>query len=123
MFADPITASFAGSPVSLPRISIKDQSSVYKSADGKFTIRVSHQNTKTRTRRLIRFEDYDSGYTNNLVGVTQIPGVHAYLVIDEPLTSVFTDNNGATEFLAADLIAWLTANTNANLAKVLGSEI
>lgn len=124
MFADPITATFTSSgQTSFPRIQIKDQSSVYRTPDGSCAIRISHQNTKTRTRRLVRFEDYDSNFDVNLTSDTAKAGAVVYLVIDEPNTTLYSDQGDVVKQLALDFISWLSANTNANLVKVLGSEI
>lgn len=123
MFADPVTATIAGASKSLNRISIKDQSSVYRTSDGSATLRISHQNTKTRTRRLIRFDDTSIAYTNNLTGDSQKPGTAVYLVVDEPLESMYTDTNNGAACILAELCAFLTANSSAMTLKFLGSEI
>jgi len=123
MFADPISATLNTVVTSLPRITVKDASAVYRSANGKYTIKISHQDTKTRTRRLIRFESINGTFTSTLTGTTSSPGVNVYMVIDEPLTSSFDDTSDLAKTLCTDFMTWLTASTNANLVKVLGAEI
>lgn len=122
MFTDPISATIDGSPRSLPRISINGQSSAYKSADGAYSIKVSHQTNKNRTRRLVRLDANVAG-TDPLTSVTTTKGIAVYLVVDEPSETVFTDTNGKAALLVAELLTFLSADTAANTAKLLGSEI
>lgn len=125
MFADPISATFltADGAKSCARVSIKDTSSVYRSADGKNTVRISHQDSKGRRRSLVRFENFTGVYTDSLTGSSVKPGTHAYLVIDAPSKQLYADSADATGDVVKYLISWLSASTNANLIKVLGGEI
>lgn len=115
-FADPQSVTVNAQPVSLPRISTGESQSVYKSAEDDFQMRISHQKTKTRYRRMVRLDQkviaVDPLTAEN---VYQTAGV--YLVVDEPEFG-FTD--AELEYLMDALAAWVAAGTNT--AKLLGSE-
>lgn len=116
MFADPQVVTVNTVAQSMPRIKLGSSDATYRTADETFQMRISHQTTKSRTRRMVRLDQTviaaDPLTTNNY---SQTAGV--YLVIDEPKFG-FTD--AQLDYLADALIAWLTP---ANIAKVLGSEI
>lgn len=122
MFTDPMSILEDGDPRDLARININGQSSIYRSPDEKITVKVSHQTTKNRTRRLVRFEQVKSGVAP-LTGSNADATINAYLVIDEPSATVWSDSSDNVRVVVENLIAFLTGNTGANLAKVLGSEI
>jgi len=122
MFTDPIVTNISFLSRTCPRISIQGQCAEYKSADGVGVIKISHQNAKNRTRRLVRFEGLIAG-TDPVTTGASTARVNCYLVIDQPSQAVFTDSSSGVKEVATNLMSWLTASTNANLIKVIGSEI
>lgn len=124
MFSDPLITTKLTVASSLPRISISGQSSIYRVADGSQIIKVSHQNTKNRVRRLVRFETACPGI-NPITSEATNATVAIYLVIDVPSAAVFADPDGNILDLCRDFQGFLfpTDASQANLMKVLGSEI
>lgn len=123
MFSDPMSITRETVVKSLPRIAIQGQSSTYRQADGANTVKVSHQSTsKQRVRRMIRLDAVVPG-TNALTGAATNGTCAVYLVIDQPSEAAFTPGQYAYKNAVEDLLTFLTANTAANLFKVLGSEI
>jgi len=59
-FSDPLSITVAGSAKSMPRVETAGRQSIYQSADGLFTQRISHQTTKSggkeRIRSLVAFD-------------------------------------------------------------------
>lgn len=108
-YADPQSITLAGTAISLPRVGSSENTGVFRSADQKVQLEVSHT-TNRRIRRLVRMRD------NSIVSSPLVPDQNmvvssqVYLVLDQP-------KNGYT---SADLIAqvkalaaWLAAGTNA----------
>lgn len=123
MFSDPITTTVGlMTDTTLNRVSLNGTSSVYKTPNEDASVRVSHSQTKSRVRRLIRF-DALANCTAALDNTSSKQNFAAYLVIDEPAASAYTDSQDAAYEVASSLMEFLTANTAANLRKVLGSEI
>lgn len=83
MFSDPISITVDSTPVSLPRVATEGQSATYKSADETYGLKISHQTSKNRTRRMVRLDSF-------LVAADPLTSVNAYqqsavyLVIDHP---------------------------------------
>lgn len=115
MFADPQSVTINAVPVSLPRVSIGTSESTYRSADEAVQLRISHQSTKGRKRRMVRL-DKTVIAADPLTAENASQKAGIYLVVDEP-TFGFDDTD--LDYLVDALIAWLTA---ANIAKLLGSE-
>lgn len=115
-FSDPQSITVNGNAKSLPRIgSDGSQGTKYQTADGEFTMRISHQKTKSRWRRMARV-DQQVIAADPLTAENAYQTAGVYLVIDEPEFG-FTDTT--LDYIAAALIAWLTAP---NRAKLLGGE-
>lgn len=116
MFTDPLTITVNALGQNLPRIKMGISDSTYRTSDEKYTMRISHQTAKKRTRRMIRLDSskiaVDPLSTLNL-SVTA--GV--YFVIDEP-TVGFTD--GELTVLVQALASYV--GVAANCQKLLGSE-
>lgn len=115
MFTDPQSVTVNSVAQSMPRIKVGATDSTYRTADGNFQLRISHQSTKARARRMVRLDQSkiatDPLTTNN---VSVSAGV--YIVVDEPLVG-FTD--AELDYLVDALVGWLSAG---NIAKLLGSE-
>lgn len=115
MFADPQSVTINAVPVSLPRVAIGTSDSTYRSADETVQMRISHQSSKGRKRRMVRL-DQTVIAADPLTAENASQKAGIYLVIDEPSFG-FTD--AALDYLVDALIAWLSS---ANIAKMLGGE-
>jgi hypothetical protein len=115
MFTDPQNVTLATQSTDLPRIKNGDLNATYRTADGNLQMRISHQATKSRTRRMVRL-DQTVVAEDPLTATNVSQSLGIYFVIDEP---VFGFSDIQIDDLADALIAWLTT---ANIAKVLGSE-
>lgn len=114
-FSDPQSITIDATPYSLPRISSQGASAIYASADETLTMKISHQESKDRTRRMARL-DLRTVAANPLTAVNEYKTAGVYLVIDEPEYG-FTDTE--LDDLVQALTVWLSS---ANVAKILGSE-
>lgn len=115
MFADPQSVTINAVPVSLPRVSIGTSESTYRSADETVQLRISHQASKGRKRRMVRL-DQTVIAADPLTAENASQKAGIYLVVDEPSFG-FDDTD--LDYLVDALIAWLSS---ANIAKLLGSE-
>jgi hypothetical protein len=118
MLADPQVLTVDSVAKSMPRISTEAQQSLYSTADEEVKMRISHQESKGRTRHMIR-ADLRVIAANPLTSVNEYKTLGVYLVVDEPEYG-FSDD--AIKDLIAGMTDWLTASTMANTAKVLGGE-
>lgn len=115
-FTDPQSVTVNAVPKSLPRIGSEgSQGSKYCTADGEFSMRISHQKTKGRWRRMVRL-DQQVIAADPLTAENAYQSAGVYLVIDEP---EFGFDDTTLDYLAAALIAWLSAG---NRAKLYGGE-
>lgn len=115
MFADPQSLTYNTVAKSLVRVSTGETSSVYRTADGEFQLRISHQESKGRIRHLIRI-DRTIVAADPLTAVNAYAFTGMYFVVDEPKYG-FTDADH--ELLRAAFIAVI--NT-ANVAKLMAGE-
>lgn len=118
MFADPISMTIDSEAVNLPRVSVGDFQSRYRSADGQFELEIAHSDNK-RERSVVKLR-------TNIVGADPFNSARsrgytafAHLVIDAPLNGVgFTD--AEQEALVKGLLGFLAEPDN--LSKILGKE-
>lgn len=115
MFADPQSVTINAVPISLPRVSIGASEATYRSADETVQMRISHQTSKGRKRRMVRL-DQTVIAADPLTAENASQKAGIYIVVDEPAFG-FTD--AQLDYLADALIAWYTT---ANIAKILGGE-
>lgn len=115
MFADPQSVTINAVPVSLPRVQIGSSEATYRSADETVSLRISHQDTKGRKRRMVRL-DQTVIAADPLTAENASQKAGIYIVIDEPS---FGFSDVQLDYLADALVAWFTT---ANIAKLLGSE-
>lgn len=115
MFADPQSVTINSVPVSLPRIAVGSSEATYRSADETVQMRISHQSSKGRKRRMVRV-DKTVIAADPLSAENSSQKAGIYLVIDEP-TFGFADAD--LDYIVDALIAWLSS---ANIAKLLGGE-
>lgn len=115
MFADPQSLTYNSVAKSLVRVSTGENSSVYRTADDEFQLRISHQESKGRIRHLIRID-------RKVIAADPLTAVNAYVftgmyfVVDEPKYG-FTD--AEHELLRASFVTLISA---ANVAKLMAGE-
>lgn len=118
MFADPRPITVNAVVQSLPRVSVGNMTSVYRSADGSLELNIAHSANK-RERSVVRLtankvgqDPFDSSRSKAYTAST-------YLVIDTPLNGAgFTDTE-----LEQHIVGLLDFLKGAgNLAKILGKE-
>lgn len=113
MLSSPQTVTINTVDVNCNRTLSEGLSSKYVSADGTLELRVSHQETKTRTRRMARI-DKTAIAADPLTAVNAYQKAGVYVVIDEP---IYGFSNTDIENLVNALKTWLTsANIEAMLA-------
>ncbi len=118
MFSDPTSVTVATVAQSLPRVSVGNMQSIYRSADGALELSIAHSANK-RERSVVKL-------TSNKVGVDPFDSTRSraytaqtYLVIDSPLNGA-----GFTDTELKDLViglADLIKSTNF-ATKILGKE-
>lgn len=117
MFADPITITIAGSGKSLARISTNGNSAVYRTADGLYTLTISHQNTgKNRIRTLSRL-DFKKVVADPLTAVNDFETLSTYYVEERPSFG-FSNTEIKDQITGFNTWAVLSATQD----KLLGSE-
>ncbi|DAD51409.1 TPA_asm: coat protein [ssRNA phage Gerhypos.2_25] len=116
-FADPISIN-DGTARSLARTGFSANGGTFQSADGLYTVTVSHSLGK-RNRAVARLDMSKIAADPLLAGVNVKASMSAYLVLDTPVTG-FTGAEILSE--ATALTGWLTASTNAALVKLIGGE-
>jgi len=118
MFTEPLSITISGVTTPVPRVSVGDDESEYKSGDGLITVRASHNYGK-RTRRMLRLD------TGKLTSDPFRPSENVevsmatYIVFDLPPAG-YT----AAEALAnwTGFQSMFTATSNTMLTKFLGGE-
>lgn len=98
----------------LHRIEDDAKSSLYQSEDAQLSLKVSHQTSKNRTRRMVRL-DKTVVAADPLSAVNSYQQAGVYIVIDEPEYG-FADSD--LEDIVDGLKAWLTS---ANILAVCAS--
>lgn len=114
MLATPQSVTVNTVAISLHRVIDESTASTYKSADGSLQLRVSHQETKTRTRRMARLDQTDIA-ADPLTAENQYQKAGVYIVIDEPNWGFSDADLG---YLVEALKTWLTAD---HIAAMLSS--
>lgn len=114
-FADPLSITVAGSAKSMPRVQNQGLRSVYKTNDTKFTLTISHQESGTRVRSLVRVDQHDI-VPDPLTSVNAWEDMSIQIVFDRPLT-------GFTSTQVNDLFAAIkTAMDSTFVGKIYGEE-
>lgn len=115
-FTDPQTLTVNAVAKNCARVITDGQSSTYKTADGTFEFKISHQNRKGgRVGHMVRFDQIVIA-ADPLTAENKSQKAGVYLVIDEP---AFGFDDTTLDYLVDAVVAWLTAG---NIAKVLGGE-
>jgi len=81
--ADPQTLTVDSTPYTLNRVKSDGYRSEYASDDEAFKLTVSHQESKDRTRRMIRVDNRVVA-ADPLTSVNEYKSLGVYIVIDEP---------------------------------------
>lgn len=115
MFTDPQSVTIDAVPYSMPRISSDGTKALYCTADEALKMTISHQESKGRTRRMVRL-DKRVVAADPLTSVNEYKSVGVYLVVDEP---EFGFSDDAIDDIVQGFKTWLST---ANVTKILGSE-
>lgn len=119
MFSDPQSVTVNAVAQSLPRTGATLNQGRFAKSDGSYVLSASHS-TGRRTQHRIRL-DGSKIVTDPLTSDRNIPvSASVYLVVDRPITGYTNDE---VVQLVAALTSWLSAGTNANAIKLVGSEI
>lgn len=111
MLTSPQTVTYNAVAKTLNRTETEKSSSVYKEAAGEFQLKVSHTESKTRTRHLARL-DRTVVAADPLTAQNAYQSAGVYVVIDEPL---YGFSIADLEYQITALTTWLTANKTAIL--------
>jgi len=114
-FSDPQSITVNAVAQSLVRIKSDGTKSIYRTADESFTFTISHQSSKTRTRRMVRV-DQRIVAADPLTAVNEYKTLSFYVVIDEPEYG-FTDTQ--IDYVVQALKTWLSSG---NVGKICASE-
>lgn len=114
-FTDPQSVTINAVPKSMPRISSDGTQALYSTADEEVKMRISHQDSKGRTRHMVRV-DQRVVAADPLTAVNVYQSVGVYFVIDEP---EYGFSDASIDYIVQGLKTWATT---ANVLKVLGSE-
>lgn len=114
-FTDPQTLTINAVPKTLVRIKSEGLKSTYKTADEEITFTVSHQESKSRTRRMARV-DQRKVATDPLSTTQTYKTAGVYLVIDEP---EFGFSDAELDYIVQALKTWLSST---NVGKICASE-
>lgn len=114
-FTDPQTVTIDAVAYPMPRVSSEQTKSLYSTATEDLKMTVSHQESKGRTRRMVRL-DKRVVAADPLTAVNVYQTVGVYLVVDHPEYGFTIDN---IDDIVQGFKTWLST---ANVTKVLGSE-
>lgn len=115
-YTDPQSITVNSVAKSLVRIASGDLTSTYKSADDEWQMRVSHQKSKSRMRRMVRI-DRKMVAADPLTAENTYQSAGVYLVVDEPEVGISDTELG---YQVNALCDWMQTATN--IAKLLASE-
>lgn len=118
MFGDPLTVTINAVPITFNRTGSGMDQGSFKSADGAYTLGISHAYGK-RVRRTIRL-DYKALAADVMDSSINVPyTMSSYLVMDVPIVGI----SAATQVnQASGLATFLTASTNAKLTTLVNGE-
>jgi hypothetical protein len=115
LFTDPQSVTIDGSAHSMPRISTDGTKALYSEADETLKMTISHQESKNRTRHMVRL-DMRVVAADPLTAVNEYKSAGVYLVIDEP---EFGFADADLDNIVQGFTTWLTT---ANVLKVVANE-
>jgi hypothetical protein len=115
MFTDPQSVTVNSVAKSMPRVANGVSDATYRTADGIFQMRISHQTSKGRLRHMVRLDNTVIA-ADPLTSENSSQKAGIYLVVDEPSFG-FADAD--LDNLIDAVVGWLTSG---NIAKLLGGE-
>lgn len=119
MFADPQSITVNAVAQSMPRVTTDGQKSIYRKADGTFTLTISHipagKGSDQRVRSMVRV-DQIAVVPDPLTAVNDYETLSIYFVIDRPLVG-FTSTQ--VDQLMAALEGWIDTTS---VGKIYGQE-
>lgn len=118
-FTDPQSITIDGSAVSMARVLTGTSTGRFVSADQGVRLQADPRQTSRRRRNVARVDKDFSVPVPGSSGLTTIEGVGVSLLIDRPRAGV---SDADVQKLASGFLTWLTANTNANLLKIINGE-
>lgn len=114
-FTDPQSITINAVPKSLAKIKSDGQKTIYRTSDEEVSFTISHQESKSRTRHMVR-ADQRVVAADPLTAVNEYKSAGVYMVIDEPEYG-FTD--AQLDYIVQGLKTWLST---ANVLKVCAGE-
>lgn len=115
---DPQSIKISGTTTSLPRVSTKENSSVYESSDGTIKVTLSTQNGN-RKRQTWRVDVSKITTDPFIPAQNQEVSMSFYIVVDRPVSGY---NNTEALAVIVGAIEALTSSEDAVLKKLLGGE-
>lgn len=116
--ADPQSVIVATVSQTLPRTGSGPNSGSFRTADGKYTLDVSHQYGR-RQRRTIRLSDKKISADPLVPSQNVASSMSTYIVVDTPVNGYTAAEAKA---VVDALVAYLTASSGARVAQLLGGE-
>lgn len=114
-FADPQSVTINAVPKTLNRIKSEGMRSVYATDDESLKMTISHQENKSRTRRMIRLDSRVVA-ANPLDSVNEYKDGAVYIVIDEP---EYGFSDAELDYIVQGLKTWAST---ANILKVCANQ-
>jgi hypothetical protein len=115
MFADPQSVTINSVAKSMPRVETNGRRTIYRGADGVWTLTISHQEANKRVRTMTRL-DQIAIVPDPLTSVNDYETLSTYNVIDRPQVGFTTTQ---VQQQVAGLNAWQDATA---VAKLVGGE-
>lgn len=119
MLADPQSVTISGSAIPLPKIDDRPETNVYADLAGGTTLFTTQRVTGNDNRRRA-----SASLTREKIAADALTAVNKRVSGSTTFSSAYPSGYTAAEKEAdaLGLIAWLTANTNANLKKIIAGE-
>lgn len=117
-FADPQSVTINAVPNTLPRVSVKDNGSVYRKDDGNVEMSISHAYGK-RNRRVLRIDSRKTAPDPLFPSQNTPYNMFCYVVVDVPKVG-FTI--AEQKQIVDALTAYLTASSGSAVTRLLGGE-
>lgn len=114
-FSDPQTLTINAVDHTCNKVSSSERKSVYRTADEGEQLTISHQETKNRTRHMVRVDSRVVA-ADPLTAENEYKSAGIYIVIDEP---EFGFSDAELDYRVQALKAWLTT---ANVTAVLSDQ-
>lgn len=110
-FTDPQTVTIDSVDKTLNKVQSDGLKTIYATGDESYKFTISHQESKTRTRRMVRL-DHRVVAADPLTALNEYKSLGVYVVIDEP---EYGFDDATIDKIVQGLLAWLTT---ANVTKV-----